>query len=177
MKDHALLSNTELLLVAASYLRANQPDDTIYALRSLLERDPQDANALYLLAVQHSALGLMEEARAEFTAALAIAPSLFDARLQFAILLLATNDQEHAKAVLMPLIEDPTSEVHQSLAQVLWHCADNDTQSAIARIDALTVTQEAYKDLYQCVSDFVRRESKQKPSPRNLELGRYKQYN
>jgi predicted Zn-dependent protease len=177
MKDYSLLSNTELLLIAANYLRANQADDAISTLRSLLERNPNDANALYLLAVQHAALGLVDDAQAEFESALDIAPGLHDARLQYAILLLSMNAQERAQIILAPLAQGTPIGLHQSLANVLMRHAQNDQNGAQAALNALATPPDEYQDLVQCIADFIRRSPPHNATPRPRELGRYKQYN
>lgn len=66
-------------------------------LKELLQQEPKNAAAIYLLAVQHAELGLIERAVRGMKAALAIDPTLEMARFQLGLLLLDRNRRAEAR--------------------------------------------------------------------------------
>jgi tetratricopeptide (TPR) repeat protein len=62
-------------------------------LEEVLQREPRNARAIYLLAVQHAELGLTQRATAGIKTALMIEPDLELARFQLGLLLLFDNNE------------------------------------------------------------------------------------
>src|SRR5262245_33438307 len=70
-------------------------------LEQVLQREPLNARAIYLLAVQHAELGLTQRAVAGIKAALAIDPDLEIARFQLGLLLMFDRQEpREAKSYL-----------------------------------------------------------------------------
>lgn len=85
------LSNDELLAIAAELMQTERRAETLVVLKALLKRDPKEGRALYLLAAEHAALGLLDQAETEYAAAVELCPQIPEARLQFVMLLLSRN--------------------------------------------------------------------------------------
>jgi tetratricopeptide (TPR) repeat protein len=86
-------------------------------LNEVLQQQPQHARAIYLLAVQHAALGLSERAATGFKAALAIEPELELARFQLGLLLLFDKNR--------PLeAKEHFAQLHTSRDPALRTCAE-----------------------------------------------------
>src|SRR5687767_1778527 len=66
-------------------------------LKELLQQEPEHAAAIYLLAVQHAELGLIERAVHGMKAALAIDPTIEMARFQLGLLQLDANRRAEAR--------------------------------------------------------------------------------
>lgn len=66
-------------------------------LKEVLQQQPQNTRAAYLLAAQHAELGLLERAIKEIQAVLAIDPRLEIARFQLGLLLLDRRRMEEAR--------------------------------------------------------------------------------
>lgn len=72
-------------------------------LKELLQQEPKNAEAIYLLAVQHAELGLIERAVRGMKAALAIDPTIEMARFQLGLLQLDRNRRAEARANFVAL--------------------------------------------------------------------------
>jgi tetratricopeptide (TPR) repeat protein len=95
-------------------------------LEQVLQREPNNARAIYLLATQHAELGLMQRAITGIKTALAIEPDLEIARFQLGLMLMFDNSQPgDAKQYLARLC----SSEHRPLrayAEALIAIADNE---------------------------------------------------
>jgi tetratricopeptide (TPR) repeat protein len=78
----------EYLHLALHASRNREPHACLGYLKEALRIAPANAQALYLLAIQHADLGLIDRAIAELTRVLALDPALEVARLQLGLLLL-----------------------------------------------------------------------------------------
>ncbi len=95
-------------------------------LREVLQQEPRNAGAIYLLATVHAELGLVERAIRGIETVLAIDPRLTIARLQLAmLLLLGTKRRVEARAHLMQVIAS-RDESLQTYAEALLAVADDD---------------------------------------------------
>ena len=101
--DIAKLDNEELLRLSLDAINRGADADSLVLLKTLLEREPDNANAHYLLAAQHAQLGMFDRAEQGFRAVAARAPQLPTARFQLAQLLIMKGAQDEARAVLAPL--------------------------------------------------------------------------
>ena len=99
-------------------------------LKELLQQQPEHAVAIYLLALEHAKLGLLERAVSGLRASLAIRPELEIARFQLGMLLLDRNQPVEAKAQFAALsgCRDPGL---RAFCQAM--CALADDQPEMAR--------------------------------------------
>jgi len=120
-------------------LHASSVNDThacIEYLDEVLERQPANARALYLRAVQHAELGLTERAVSGIRAALAIEPALEIARFHLGLLLLFDRGRaQEAKHHLLELGGGRDRELRR-YAEVLIALVDNDRAAPRARLDS-----------------------------------------
>jgi len=110
------IDNEERLHLA---LRASFDGDhhtAILHLKELLKDEPEHAEALYLLAIQHAELGLFDRAIAEMQRAVHLQPDLESARFQLGLLLMERGRLVEAKQHFHAL--------RLSADRVLRTCAD-----------------------------------------------------
>jgi Flp pilus assembly protein TadD len=111
-------------------------------LEEVLEQQPANARALYLLAVQYGELGLVERAVSGIKSALAIEPALEIARLHLGLLLLFDRDRPaEAKDYLLAL-GSSTDCTLRTYAGAMIALADGDRARAREMI-AFALTQPA----------------------------------
>ncbi len=103
--DYTKLDNEELLRLAIDAINTQRQADGLVLLKTVLERDPTNTGAIYMLAGQHAQLGLMDRAEAGFRQVLQADPSLATARFQYGQLLLSQERKTEAVEVLAPLLE------------------------------------------------------------------------
>lgn len=101
--DIEKLDNDELLRLSLDAINRGADADSLVLLKTLLERDPQNAYAHYLLAAQHAQLGMFDRAEQGFRAVVARTPELPTARFQLAQLLILKGSKDEARALLAPL--------------------------------------------------------------------------
>jgi tetratricopeptide (TPR) repeat protein len=121
---------------------ASDPHACISYLDEVLQRQPANARALYLRAVQHADLGLTRRALSGINEALAIEPALEIARFHLGLLLLLERNRcEEARRSFLELAgsADPTI---RTSAQALAALVDNDIAPARAML-ALNFAQTA----------------------------------
>lgn len=97
------LDNDELLHLALEAMNTGRDADSVAMLKTLLERQPGNGYALYLLAAQHAQMGLMDRAEEGFRMVVAAAPELHTARFQLGQLLAVKGAANEAREVLRPL--------------------------------------------------------------------------
>ncbi len=129
----------------------------IVYLKEVLQRQPQNARAMYLLAVQYAELGLFDRAIAGLTTALGIEPTLETARFQLGLLLLDRNRSEEAKMQLARLDDSPDRAL-RACAEALTAMADNDLMAAQQKLtlglsQTSTSTNKALAELMQRLLD------------------------
>ncbi|HEY7641329.1 MAG TPA: hypothetical protein VH814_16490 [Steroidobacteraceae bacterium] len=108
IKRHPLTPGTTAMLDAEEYfhlaLHASAAGDhhaCMTYIEEVLQREPRNARAIYLLAVQHAELGLTQRAITGIKSALAIDPDLEIARFQLGLLLMFDkNEPAEAKNYL-----------------------------------------------------------------------------
>jgi tetratricopeptide (TPR) repeat protein len=74
-------------------------------LKTVIERDPVNVYAVYMLAAQHAQLGMAERAERGFERVVEVAPDLAIARFQYGQLLLGQGRNEEAANMLAPILE------------------------------------------------------------------------
>lgn len=103
--DYQKLDNEELLRLAIDAISTRHQADGLVLLKMVLERDPTNTGAIYMLAGQHAQLGLVDRAEAGFRKVLQTDPSMVTARFQYGQLLLSQERRIEASEVLVPLLE------------------------------------------------------------------------
>ena len=93
----------EYLHLAIHASSVGNPHACMTYLKEVLEQQPEHATALYLLAIQHAEIGLLERAISGLQAALAMKPELDIARFQLGMLLIDRRRPAEAKAQLAAL--------------------------------------------------------------------------
>ena len=131
--NHDLLDNEELMFVALDAVNHGRFGEGLAVLKTLLQREPDHANARYLLAAQHAQLGLFERAETEFRTLLETSPGFIVARFQLGQLLLMREAMAEAKAVLSPLVvgEDALA----AYARALCAFADGEHATVLRELD------------------------------------------
>jgi predicted Zn-dependent protease len=127
------LDNDELLFVALDAVNSARYGDAILLIRMLLERDPKNVKAQYLLAAQHAQIGMYERAETGFRDLLSHTPDFSIARFQLGQLLLMKNAPDDAKGVLSPLTD--ANDAIGAYARALCAAADEDAASAVRELE------------------------------------------
>jgi tetratricopeptide (TPR) repeat protein len=127
------LDNDELLYVALDAVNGARYGDAILLIRTLLERDPKNVKAQYLLAAQHAQIGMYERAETGFRDLLSDTPDFPIARFQLGQLLLMKNTPVDAKGVLSPLTD--ANDAIGAYARALCAVADEDAVSAVRELE------------------------------------------
>lgn len=127
-----------LLQRAHAAIAAARDVEAVRLLQQVLERDPDNLHAQYLLAIQHAQLGLYERAEQRLRAVLERVPQFVVARFQLAQLLLMRADQDPARGDarewLRPVLRAPAP--LGDYARALHAAAGGDTARACALIEA-----------------------------------------
>jgi DNA-binding CsgD family transcriptional regulator len=104
-------------------------------LKEALQQQPAHALAIYLLAVQHAELGLVERALRGLRAALALKPDLEPARLQLAVMLLDNRRGGEAREEFSALCASRDAAV-RLYSEAMIATLDNDMTLARQRLSA-----------------------------------------
>jgi predicted Zn-dependent protease len=167
------LTSEELLAIAASSMRSGAALQTLPVLQTLLSRDDSNGRAHYLLAVEQASIGLIGEAAQSFERAIEHCPELTEARLQYAMLLIALGETAKAKPVLEGQIPASTGAAGK-LCQILSRLISGDLARVQAMLDSLVACNEPDRLIVQLVSEFVRThiqrllEAQDDPAPRYM---------
>lgn len=96
-------------LLAGAHAAIAQARDVeaVRLLQQVLERDPGNLHAQYLLAIQHAQVGLYERAEQRLRAVLTQVPGFVVARFQLAQLLLMRGTDGDARHWLQPVLDAP----------------------------------------------------------------------
>jgi predicted Zn-dependent protease len=134
-----LLDADELLHLALHASSAGEIHACIGYLRELLQRQPQHPHAMYLLAVQHGALGLTQRAVGGMKAALAVQPGLAGkardmARFQLGLLLLFDAGRAAEAREQLANLGDSDNPALHSYTEALMVLADGDSQGAAKKL-------------------------------------------
>ena len=99
------LTNLELLHVALHANQQGRTQDAIEALKQILERDADDAKAIYMLGALHAEIGMTDQAVTEMARAVELDPSLVTAHFQLGLLHYMATRYEDAASAWEPLDE------------------------------------------------------------------------
>ncbi|QCW28073.1 tetratricopeptide repeat protein [Lysobacter enzymogenes] len=98
---------TALLQRAHAAIAQARDVEAVRLLQRVLECDPDNVHAQYLLAIQHAQLGLYDRAEQRLRAVLARLPGFVVARFQLAQLLLMRGIASDARQWLRPVLDAP----------------------------------------------------------------------
>jgi tetratricopeptide (TPR) repeat protein len=113
-------------------------------LEEVLQREPQHARAIYLLAVQHAELGLTGRAITGIKRALSIEPDLEVARFQLGLMLLFDSRQSHEAKCYLERLCLSQDLVLRAYSEAMIAIVDN--QPAVARQKLAVGLAEASPD-------------------------------
>jgi len=123
-----------LLRHALDAIQGARDVEAVRLLKTVLEREPDNLHAQYLLAIQHAQLGLFERAEERLRALLTVVPEFVVARFQLAQLLVMRGTAKDAREWLQPVLiqADPLG----AYARGLLAAAEGDRDGACAAIEA-----------------------------------------
>lgn len=97
-------NNEELIYMSLQAMNASRDEEAMALLAALLEREPEHAQGIYLLAAQHAQLGMLDQAEAGFRKAMTLVGNEFPMpRFQLGQLLMVQDRPGEAVDVLLPL--------------------------------------------------------------------------
>lgn len=128
------LDNPTLLRLALEAIQDARDVEAVGLLKSVLEREPDNLHAQYLLAIQHAQLGLYDRAEQRLRALLTAAPQFVVARFQLAQLLVMRGTAKDAREWLQPVLTqaDPLG----AYARGLLAAAQGDREGAYVTLEA-----------------------------------------
>lgn len=136
MTNHTNLDNEELLRLALDASGRGNAADAVSMLKTLVERDPANMFAHYLLAAEHAQLGLMDRAEAGFLRAVDLAPDFPMARFQLGQLLFLKGENAGGEQVLVPLAQRQDDDALPAYARAMIAAANEDVAEAVAQLQA-----------------------------------------
>ncbi|MEI2456876.1 tetratricopeptide repeat protein [Lysobacter firmicutimachus] len=125
---------TALLARAHTAIAQARDVEAVRLLQQVLERDPDNLHAEYLLAIQHAQVGLYERAEQRLRVVLGRMPEFVVARFQLAQLLLMRGTGGEASLWLAPVLDAPAP--LGDYARALHVAAGGETARACRLIEA-----------------------------------------
>ncbi|TXH72382.1 MAG: tetratricopeptide repeat protein [Lysobacteraceae bacterium] len=132
--NHERMDNEELQYIALDAMNNGRHGEAVMLLKTLLDREPEHANARYLLAAEHAQLGMFERAEQGLRAVLAVSPDFGMARFQLGQLLLMRDAGEEAVDALASLAAG--EDAMAAYARALCALATDSEATAIRELDA-----------------------------------------
>ena len=114
-----VLDAKEYLYLAINAMSRNEHHAALNYLKEVLALEPQNANAIYLLAAEHAELGLFDRAIDEMEHALQLDPNIEVARFQLGLLYLRSNQIEKASEAFVILSNQTQTESLRAYADGL----------------------------------------------------------
>jgi tetratricopeptide (TPR) repeat protein len=130
-----MLDGEEYLRLALHASSVGQHHACLMYLKEALQLDPQNARAIYLLAVQHAELGLADRAIAGLQRTVSLDPALEAARFQLGLMLLDRGRPGEAKQQL-GIVGRSADRSLRACAEALIALADNDSDGARSKLTA-----------------------------------------
>ncbi len=134
LADH-MYDLEEYLHLALHANAKRDPHACIGYLKEALRVDPRNAKAIYLLAIQHAEIGLIDRGIAGLTKVLSVEPTFEMARLQLGLLLLDRHRTTEARE-LFAMSRASADPALRALAEGLALVADGHTATAAEKIRA-----------------------------------------
>ena len=150
------LNSRELMHMAIHASANGLPDDGVRALKDLLEQEPDNANAHFLLAADFAEIALLNEAVLHYQKAIDLDPKLDLARIQYALLLTALDRLEDADSVLQHFLAEEPPTCFTEFAKGLTFLFAEDLATARAHfakgIAQNTVSEELNDDMRRLIA-------------------------
>lgn len=143
------LTATELLHLALHATNSDQPDKALGHLKQLLDKEPENAKAIYMMGALHAEIGMYEQAIEELRKAEALDASLVTATFQLGLLELTCGNIEDAEAVWSKL--DSLGEDH-ALVQFkrgMLHLVKDEFQKCVNALENGIAANDFNEDLNQ----------------------------
>lgn len=128
------LDNDELLRLSLAAMAEGRDADSMVTLKTMLDRDPGNARARYLLAAQHAQLGMLDRAEEGFRSAIGGEDVPATARLQLGQLLLLKGAKDEAREVLAALAGK--TDALAAYSRALMAAANEDVPTVLAELEA-----------------------------------------
>jgi Tfp pilus assembly protein PilF len=151
--DYLLLDTEELLNRSVDAIRMNQQADVMVLLKVVLERDPDNTYAFYLLAAQYAQLGMADRAEKGFRKVVESAPQLSIARFQYGQLLMGQGRNEESADMLAPILEQ--ADDLGAYARVLSAAGRDRIQDSLRELDKGLELPQSIPALTRTGQDFV----------------------
>lgn len=154
------MNSEEFLHLSLKAMNASRDEEAMALLAALLEREPEHAQANYLLAAQHAQLGMLDQAEAGFRKATALAGNAFPMpRFQLGQLLLVQGRPDEAIDVLSPLANAPDPALGAYASAFIALAAQRVTDAVVALREGLQHPQSIptlADDMRRLVADLER---------------------
>ena len=150
-----MLDAEELLHLAVHASSTGEHHACMTYLKTVLQEQPQNGMAVYLLAVQHAELGLFDRAISGLETAIALAPQLEAARFHLGVLLLDRRRSIEAKQYFATL-RDSSDRALGMCSQAMIALADNNdilAREMLARGVSEQTRNRALTDLMERLLD------------------------
>ncbi len=134
MSSNARASNlnaNELFNLALYANQNNQPGQAIEHLKALLQQEPENGPAHYLLGATHAEIGMYDLAASEMETALQHAPQLSSARFQLGLLYLTSGLLEKAEQTWQELSSLNTDDPYYHFCKGLLELANDKFEDCI----------------------------------------------
>jgi tetratricopeptide (TPR) repeat protein len=122
----AMLDAEEYFHLALHASAAGDHHACMTYIEEVLQREPHNARAIYLLAVQHTELGLTQRAIAGIKAALSIDPELEIARFQLGLLLMFDQNEPREAKSYLERLGSSENRALRAYSQAMIAIADNE---------------------------------------------------
>lgn len=166
------LDDEERLHIALLAVRQGKHDEAIEHLKAVLETEPDNGVAHFLLGATYAEIAMPERAEASMRAALEHAPDLHIARLQLGLLLIKLGRSE-AVAELEPLLALPQVDELHWFGRALQHVSQEDAASAIEAIERGLACEVENPDLHDSMRSMLERLRSADDAPVAGGLGAY----
>lgn len=103
MVESTQFDEEELMHLALRAVHLDKPQDAILFLKKLIEREPTNANAWYLLGAIHAEIGMYDRAKTDMATALQYEPNQSAASFQLGLLHLTSGEADKAQSAWLSL--------------------------------------------------------------------------
>ncbi len=157
MSNTATLNPEELMHLALHATQHETPDKAIDYLKRLLQIEPENGKAIYLLGALHAEIGMYEQAVEEMGRALEVEPNLPTARFQLGLLHLTSGNIAEAESVWAGLdvlgTEDPLFLFKTGMLHLVKDEFEECVSSLQAGIERNTLNEDLNNDMRRVIED------------------------
>lgn len=157
MDRSTALNADELMHLALHATQHDTPDKAIAHLKRLLEIQPENGKAHYLLGALHAEIGMHDQAAGEMAHALELEPNLPTARFQLGLLHLTSGKVAEAEAVWKGLDilgeKDPLFLFKEGMLHLVRDDFESCVKALRAGIELNTLNEDLNNDMRRVVQD------------------------